>query len=74
MAIPVEFVPLADAKAFTGIGRSSLYSLFGRGEICAIKAGRRTLYDVASLREWLASRPAAVIRPPLMARMAGAVH
>jgi hypothetical protein len=74
VAIEPNYVALDGAKKITSLGRSSLYGLLGRGEIRAIKAGRRTLYDVASLHGWLASRPAAVIRSPLTARMAEAAQ
>jgi hypothetical protein len=62
LSINVEYVALPAAKEITSLGRSSLYSLLGRGEIVAIKAGRRTLFEVESLRAWLTSRPRAVIR------------
>jgi len=49
------------------IGRSYLYQLIGKGDLAAVKAGRRTLVRRADFEEWLAKlpayEPAAPVRP-----------
>lgn len=49
-------VPLA-VKA-TGMSRSSIYEAMKRGDLAAIKAGRRTLIPFKELEAYLASLPA----------------
>jgi excisionase family DNA binding protein len=46
-----------EACKVAGIGRTSLYGLIGSGELCAIKAGKRTLIRVDELRRWLDELP-----------------
>jgi hypothetical protein len=58
-----EYVGIPGAKTLSGLGRSTLFELAARGEVRAVKAGRRTLFEIASLRVWLAARPTAVLRP-----------
>jgi excisionase family DNA binding protein len=53
---------VADAARVSGIGRTTLYELLGRGEIQARKAGGRTLIPAESLRDYLKNLPAADIR------------
>jgi excisionase family DNA binding protein len=53
---------IADASKVTGIGRTTLYGLIGAGVLDARKAGGRTLILGASLRDYIASLPAADIR------------
>jgi excisionase family DNA binding protein len=38
-------------------GRTKLYALLGSGDITALKAGRKTLIDVASVEAWLTRQP-----------------
>jgi excisionase family DNA binding protein len=45
------------ACKLSGISRSYLYLVLARGDIRSIKAGRRRLVLVASLRTWLQSLP-----------------
>jgi excisionase family DNA binding protein len=52
-------VGIRDACRLTGIGRSLLYRLIGEGRIGSVKAGKRRLVLVESLRSWLASLPPA---------------
>jgi predicted DNA-binding transcriptional regulator AlpA len=51
-----------DAIRVTGIGRTKLYELIGSGAFRTMKIGKRTLICAVSLRQYLAERPAAVIR------------
>ena len=46
-------VRIRDACRMTGIGRSKLYELIGRGEIETIKIGTITLVPVAGLEDFL---------------------
>ena len=56
-------IPLPHAPSLTGLSRSTIYREAARGNIRLIKAGRSTLVDMASVRAFLASLPAASIRP-----------
>lgn len=53
-------IPLA--THITGLSRSRLYRLAGEGRIRFVKVGGATLVDMASVRTFLASLPAATIR------------
>ncbi len=55
-------VPLPQAPAATGLSRSAIYRAASRGEIRLLKNGRSTLVDMASVRAFLASLPAATVR------------
>jgi excisionase family DNA binding protein len=48
-------VTIFEACKLSGISRSYLYQVMARGEVRSIKAGRRRLVLVASLRAWLES-------------------
>jgi excisionase family DNA binding protein len=58
-----EAVPLPRLQAVFGISRSTAYRLAAEGRIRFLKVGRSTLVDAASVRAFLASLPAATIRP-----------
>lgn len=51
------FAPIPAACARAGIGRTTVYRLIGEGRIVALKVGRRTLVDLASLDRFLESAP-----------------
>jgi excisionase family DNA binding protein len=53
---------IADATKVSGIGRTTLYELIGAGKLDARKCGNRTLITAESLRNYIASLPAADIR------------
>lgn len=56
-----------------GINRTRLYELIAGGRITAVKDGRSTLIELASVDSYLANLPAANIRlPKTMARQATA--
>lgn len=48
----------AEAAKLAGISRSEIYNQLASGHIKARKVGKRTLVELASLRDWLASLPA----------------
>jgi hypothetical protein len=50
------------ASENSGIGRTTLYGLIGAGKLDARKCGNRTLIIAESLRNYVASLPAADIR------------
>jgi hypothetical protein len=56
-----EFLTIQDATRFSGVGRTSLYSLIGEGKVRTINlrkpgaARGRRLIHLASLREYLLS-------------------
>ncbi len=52
---PMLLSPRATAKAL-GICEKSVYNLTQAGELRAIKIGRAVRYDVADLRDWIASK------------------
>lgn len=47
------------ALQISGLGRTKLYELIGRGEIASLSVGTRRLIDYASLRAFLSARGAA---------------
>jgi excisionase family DNA binding protein len=51
-----------EATKVYGIGRTTLYELIGAKKLDARKAGNRTLITAESLRNYVASLPAADIR------------
>ena len=58
------FAPVHEAAKLSGLSRSAQYREAGAGRIKMVKAGRRTLIDMASLRDFMAALPAARIAPP----------
>jgi hypothetical protein len=58
-----EFAPLAGWMAISGMNRSACYSALGRGDLKAVKLGRRVLINVPAGLAWLKSLPAPDIRP-----------
>lgn len=49
-------VPIPEAAAILGIGRSTFYQLLNAKEIDRIKIGRRSVVTLASLKKYLASK------------------
>lgn len=59
-----RLLKIADAVAYSGESRSGLYLRIARGELRAVKSGRRTLIDRESLDRVLDALPSANIRIP----------
>ena len=54
-------VGIPEAAEMIGVGRSSLYILFGNGKLKAFKCGRRTLVKVSEIAAYIDSLPAAPV-------------
>lgn len=52
-----ENLSVGEAVRMFGIGRTKLYELIQRGDIEAVKLGRRTLIRAASARAFIESLP-----------------
>ena len=50
-------VSIREACRITGLSRSTIYKEIASGRIQAVKASKRTLIPLESLRAWLASLP-----------------
>jgi hypothetical protein len=59
-----EYGRIPEACRRFGLSRSRLYLLAGEGLVRFIKAGNATLVDLGSVRDYLATCPAAQVRPP----------
>jgi excisionase family DNA binding protein len=51
-------VSISEAVKICSTSRSSLYAAINRGELTIKKRGRRSLIELAALKDWLASLPA----------------
>lgn len=58
------FAVIPKTCELTGLSRSRLYELIGAGAVRAVKAGTRTLVDIASVVAYLHALPPAQVRPP----------
>ena len=58
-----EYGRIPEACRRYGLSRSRLYILAGQGLVRFVKEGSTTLVDLGSVRAYLASCPAASIRP-----------
>ena len=52
-----SFMTVNEFSAWARMGRTKTYELLGRGEIVAVKMGRRTLIRADSAEAWLSSQP-----------------
>ena len=59
-----EYGRIPEACRRYGLSRSRLYLLAGEGLVRFVKVGTATLVDLGSVRNYLASCPAAAIRAP----------
>ena len=57
MTMTKAYGTLPEAVQFSGLSRSSIYVALKKGDLCARKAGRRTLISFADLQAYLASLP-----------------
>jgi len=57
-------IPIARSKAMTGIPRSTAYKLGAEGKLDLRKIGNTTYITGDSLRAFMATLPAAVLRAP----------
>lgn len=58
-----RLVDIPAARAALGVGRSTLFELLRRGDLQAVKVGRRTFIVWASIERFVAALPAAVYQP-----------
>ncbi len=58
---------IKDAVKASGLTRSEIYRRLAAGDLKAVKNGKRTLILTESIRDYLASLPAATFRPPAKA-------
>ena len=59
-AMAPMYASVQDLTTIIGLGRTSIYEMLARGELRAIKIGKRTLVDVAAARQFMAAQPVAV--------------
>jgi excisionase family DNA binding protein len=57
-------VTIPEALRMIGLGRSYFYERLAAGDIRSVKAGKRRLIDVSSLKSWAASLPAEGFKIP----------
>lgn len=50
-------VTLQEARALTGLSRTTFYKLFSKGELTPRKAGKRTLILVSELESYVKNLP-----------------
>ncbi len=55
---------IPQAQALSGLSRSALYRLAAERQVRFVKHGSNTMVDMASVRDFLASLPAAAIAAP----------
>jgi hypothetical protein len=63
MSLPPILVTIPQAAAFIARGTRFIYEAIATGQIDAVKSDKRTLVVVESLHEYVASLPAAKIKP-----------
>jgi hypothetical protein len=56
------FAPIPTWLRISGLTRTATYNALSRGDLVAIKVGRRTLIDVQAGISWLRSLPKATFR------------
>ena len=59
-----KFAQIPHWCAISGLNRTATYTALGRGDLKAVKVGKRTLIDVDAGLAWLRSQPAAKIAAP----------
>jgi excisionase family DNA binding protein len=61
---PPQFVTVREAMRMVPTGHSKFYELLAEGKMRAVKHGRRTLIEVASIRRYLEALPSAKFARP----------
>jgi len=61
-------LPIHKAIVYAGFSRSYLYERLSEGSIQSVKAGRRTLVVVASLKSYIEAMPKATFRQSTVAK------
>jgi hypothetical protein len=59
MSATPKFATITDWSVLTGMGRSLVYEALARGDLRAVKLGKRTLIDVDHGLAWMRSLPIA---------------
>jgi hypothetical protein len=67
LALWPAYAPIPEACDLSGMSRSAIYRAAGAGQIVMRKLGRSVLVDMASLKSFLDSLPAARIAAPAAA-------
>lgn len=57
MRAPVIAIPITEAVKVSGLSRTFIYEAMKRGDLTAVKAGRRTLIPFADLKAFLSGLP-----------------
>ena len=65
-------VPIPVGCAYLGVSPAEMYRLLGAGKVQGVKAGKRTLLKVPSLKARAESLPPAKIKPPTVRQRRGA--
>jgi hypothetical protein len=60
-------VSIADAVRLSGLSRSEIYRRGAAGDLDIVKSGGRSLVIVASIKDYIARLPRAVLRVPISA-------
>jgi hypothetical protein len=71
-ALEPELETIRDGCHRIAVSQAEMYRLLGRGKVEGVKAGKRTLLKVSSLKAHAASLPPAKIKPPTRRRRLGA--
>jgi hypothetical protein len=58
-----KYCTIEDWIFISGMGRRVTYDALGRGDLKAVKVGKRTLINCEAGLAWMAAQPAAVIKP-----------
>lgn len=64
---PPRYASVDEWTRLSGISRTVTYDRIAKGELKAVKVGRRTLVDVEHGLSWIASQPALPRRPNVYA-------
>jgi hypothetical protein len=71
-AIEPELETMRDGCFRIAVSQAEMYRLLGLGKVKGVKAGKRTLLIVQSLKAHVASLPPAKIKPPTVRKRKGA--